>query len=67
VEEIGSRPFTAKTEPTDRIDHSADERAIVEKIYAQSSAREEITFIRTNYPSACGIETLVRLHVCDLR
>lgn len=37
-----------------------------EKIYARSSAREEITFVRTNYPSARGIETSVRSHVCDL-
>lgn len=37
----------------------AFECAIVEKIYARSSAREEITFIRTNYLSASGIETSV--------
>lgn len=50
----------------DRIDHSAEKPcAIVEKIVRES--RREITFIRTNYPSASGIEMSVRLHVYDLR
>lgn len=67
VEEIGSRSFkTEPSRPIESIIRSAS-ACSSKRSTPRSPAREEITFIRTNYPSACGIEASVRLHVCDLR